>query len=69
MVLVAFDIGEERAIIAFSNTREMCREIFRQRPGLPERLAVLLVGEERKTCLLEGAPFPAAASRSSRMRR
>ena len=51
MVLVAFDIGEERAIIAFSNTREMCREIFRQRPGLPECLAVLLVGEERKARL------------------
>ena len=30
MVLVAFDIGEERAIVAGSNSREMCREIFRQ---------------------------------------
>ena len=34
MVLVAFDIGEERAIVAVSNSREMRREIFHERAGL-----------------------------------
>ncbi len=36
MLLVAFDIGEERAIIAVSNSREMCRENLHERAGLRE---------------------------------
>ena len=69
MVLVAFDIGEQRAIVAVPNAPEMRREIFDERAGLPEGLAVLLVGKEREARLLEEAPFPAAASRSARRRR
>ncbi len=64
MLLVAFDIGEERAIIPFSNSLEMRREIFHERAAFTESLAVLLVGKEREAALLRAALFPAAACRS-----
>ncbi len=57
MALVAFDIGEKRAIVAVSNSREMRRKIFHERTGFPECFAVLLVGKERKTRLLQKRRF------------
>ena len=68
MVLVAFDIGEERAIVAFSNTREMCREIFRA-ASRPSRMPCVFFSSAKSVRpASEGAAFPAAAYRSSRMR-
>ncbi len=57
MAFVAFDIGEECAIIACPNSLEMRREIFHERGGLPERLAVLLVGKEGKAGLVQERCF------------
>src|ERR1700674_1928076 len=53
MEFVAFNIGEERAIVAFSNSPEMRREISHERVSLPKCLAVLLVSKELKAELVE----------------
>src|SRR6185437_14913352 len=53
MLLVAFDIGEERAIIAVSNSREMCRENLCERADLRENPAILAVGKQRQTGFLQ----------------
>src|SRR3981189_1162678 len=57
MVLVALHIGEERTIVALSHSFEMRRETFHERFGLPDSLAVLLVGKQRKALLLEERRF------------
>src|SRR5260370_41540096 len=35
MAFVSFDIGEQCAVVASSNSLEMCRETFHERAGLP----------------------------------
>src|SRR5665213_2253061 len=57
VLLVAFDVGEQRAIIASLDALEMRLEDIDQRAGLAERLAVLVVGEDRKAALLQERLF------------
>jgi hypothetical protein len=50
---VAFDVGEEPAIVAFSDSLEMCRKTFHQRGGALDGVAVLFVGKEREAMVVE----------------
>src|SRR5260370_12337454 len=53
MLLVAFDIGKKRAIISGLDPLQVRREIFRQRTGTAESVAVPLVGKKRNAILGE----------------
>src|SRR5271154_6884788 len=57
ITLIALYIGEQRAIVAPSDSLEMGCEILHECLGLPECFAVLLVGKERKAGLLQQRCF------------
>src|ERR1700674_5362489 len=57
MALIAFDISEQRAIVARLNAPKMRRQNFHEGLGRRECLAVLAVGEERNTGLFEQRRF------------
>src|SRR3981081_2407648 len=55
--LVAFDIGENPAIVFRPESREVRSETFRERRRLAERGAVLRVGKKAQAVLLEQGRF------------
>src|ERR1700674_3825180 len=57
MALIAFDISEQRAIVARLNAPKMRRQNFHEGLGRRQCLAVLAIGEERNTGLFEQRRF------------